>query len=507
MFSKNIVAVLEFDEQSIRMVIVENQRKLLKVLQTVEEPIVEEENPSETSEPDKENEQPVDKTGLLYGALERVFNQMKYKPVCFSLSVPSSLSIVRTLMVPFRGARKVVSALRFELEPHIPFPIEELLLDFTVVSEDKKETEVLALGVRRQHIEEYIRCLEEFSARPECAVINSLGLVYLWRRVSRNKQKLKAGLLIGKKSSVIAVLHEEKLVFVRHLILGVQDCYENPEQVIREVQNSLRAFLARWKGKESIDTIEIGGVPLTDEDREVFSKLLKLNVESVALSSCIQYPEHEEETWDAVWDPLVGIAGVTTDPKFSFNLLKEEQKLPNYLGYISRHLIFTNCLILTFLVVSAFFLQQISLSNLVQASIYKADAEFLSQEIEKVNQEKGLDENINLSPFFEPPLLEILNTISEKLPSNRVNITEIKIAPPEMQSYWIRIQGTTNDASFIMQAIEDLKQVEFLSNIEEPELSAQGNQTNFAIKIQRPLTSGNVKASEEGENIVAKEVQ
>jgi Tfp pilus assembly PilM family ATPase len=130
---------------------------------------------------------------------------LKYTPSCFALSVPCSVSIVRPLSVPFRGLKKVVSALRFELEPHIPFPIEELMLDLIVVNETKKETEVLTLGVRKQHIQDYIRYLDEFSAKPETAIINSLGLVYLWEKSSSQTNKLKAALMIDKKFSAVAI--------------------------------------------------------------------------------------------------------------------------------------------------------------------------------------------------------------------------------------------------------------------------------------------------------------
>jgi len=113
----------------------------------------------------------------------------------------------------------------------------------------------------------------------------------------------------------------------------------------------------------------------------------------------------------------------------------------------------------------------------------------LTQEIDSINQEKGLDENINLTPFFDPPLLDILNAIAEKLPSDKVNINEIRLSSPDVQSWWIRIQGTTSDSAFINQAISELKKVSYFNITDDPELSAQGNLTSFAIRIQKPQKS------------------
>jgi len=189
------------------------------------------------------------------------------------------------------------------------------------------------------------------------------------------------------------------------------------------------------------------------------------------------------------WNSLVGVAAIALDPYFSFNLLKEEQNLTAYIPSLSKYLIFTNCLILTGLVCCAFFLQQLTLNNLVYSNLYKKTVDELTQEIDRINQEKGLDENIDLTPFFDPPLLEILNTIAEKLPSDKVNITEIRLSPPDVQSWWIRIQGTTSDSAFINQAISELKKVSYFNITDDPELSAQGSQTSFSIRIQKPQQS------------------
>lgn len=476
----NIVTSVEIGEDIVRLATVQGKGKYLELLQKIEVPIV------------SEGVEETNRDELVLTAFESAFKQLKYKPSCFALSVPCSVSIVRTLSVPFRGLKKVVSALRFELEPHIPFPIEELILDFIVVNETKKETEVLTLGVRKQHIQDYIRYLDEFSAKPETAIINSLGLVYLWEKSSKQTNKLKSALLVDKKFSTIAITYAGKLVFIRHLVLGLQDYYENPDVFAKEVQNSLRAFFARWKGEEGIEKLEIGGLPLSGEELGIFSRLIKIEVEPVSLSQTIRYADAmkaEDSETLASWNTLVGVAGIALDPYFSFNLLKEEQSLNSYLPSLSKYLIFTNCLILTGLVCCAFFLQQLTLNNMVHTNLYKMTVDELTQEIDSINQEKGLDENINLTPFFDPPLLDILNAIAEKLPSDKVNINEIRLSSPDVQSWWIRIQGTTSDSAFINQAISELKKVSYFNITDDPELSAQGNLTSFAIRIQKPQKS------------------
>ncbi|MCX8063806.1 MAG: pilus assembly protein PilM [Candidatus Hydrogenedentes bacterium] len=486
-FGREIVSVISIDKESVTLITVKVKKNRFELLQLLKEkvspePLTDEEGNIASQEETKRER--------LAEAFNVVFSKIKYKPSFFVLAVPSEYSIVRTLSIPFRGAKKVNSVLKFELEPHIPFPIEELKLDYFVIDEGKKETEILVLGVRDMYVSEHISVLEEFSTKPESAVIDSLGLAYLWSKLDRNQQRIRAGLFVDKNFALFAIVKGVNLVFVRHLFMGRDLFHSNPEVFSREIQNSVRAFLAKWKGEDKIEAMDLWGVELSESELEIFSKMVKLEVRNISFSELVSNRCKEVTSEEVInLSRFIGIAGLVTDPKFSFNLLKGNETLYEYLPVISRHFIFANSLILTGLVMSAFFLKQLTLANLVQAKLCESETEQITQEIERINAEKGLDENVELGVFFLPPFLEILAKIGEIFPSDKVDITEIRVAPPDNQGWWIRVQGKTRDSAFINQAIPKLKEVQYFDVTDEPELSAQGDLTSFAVKIQRKNSS------------------
>lgn len=490
LFGKEIVSVIGIGNEEVILLTVGVKKGKFELLQYIKEQISKEavytEEGEGVSEGDAKREQ-------LARSIESAFKRMKYKPSFFVLTVPAEYSIVRTLSIPFKGAKKVNSVLKFELEPHIPFPIEELKLDYFVAYEGKKETDILVLGVRDMYISENVSVLEEFSVKPECAIIDSLGLVYLWSKSGKNQQGLRAGLIIDRDFSVFVVAKNFNLVFLRHIFMGREGFHNNPDAFAREVQNSVRSFLAKWKGEEDkIEVIDLWGVPLSEGELEVFSKIIKLSVNLVDISGFVvnKCKELNEEELSNLFR-MIGVVGLATDPKISFNLLKDGQNLSDYLPLISKQFIFTNCLVLMGMVIFAFLFRQMALANLVQAKLCESEAESITQEMEQISAEKGLDENVDLSVFFTPPFVDVLSRIGEIFPSDKVDITEIRLAPPDNQGWWIRIQGKTRDSSFINVAISKLREVEYFDVVDEPELSAQGDLTSFAIKVQRRESSSN----------------
>src|ERR687896_277211 len=45
-------------------------------------------------------------------------------------ALPAHATFVRNLPLPFRDARKIREVLKFEMEPHIPYAVEDVVVDF-----------------------------------------------------------------------------------------------------------------------------------------------------------------------------------------------------------------------------------------------------------------------------------------------------------------------------------------------------------------------------------------
>ncbi len=121
------IGVIEFRSEAVHIAIVKAGGRLPKLLDHATAPIV---HPDDDSELDG-----------LTAALDAALSQLKSAPSVWMLAVASANSIVRQVKIPFKGKRKVDAALTFELEPNLAIPIEELLIDYQIIQENRKFSE------------------------------------------------------------------------------------------------------------------------------------------------------------------------------------------------------------------------------------------------------------------------------------------------------------------------------------------------------------------------------
>ena len=73
-----------------------------------------------------------------------------------ALSIPASRTYTRTLMLPPDiGENDLLEAVRVEAAQYIPMPLEELYLDFNVITRNEKGIELLAVGAPRRIVDSY----------------------------------------------------------------------------------------------------------------------------------------------------------------------------------------------------------------------------------------------------------------------------------------------------------------------------------------------------------------
>jgi hypothetical protein len=78
-------------------------------------------------------------------------------------------------------------------------------------------------------------------------------------------------------------------------------------------------------------------------------------------------------------------------------------------------------------------------------------------------------------------LLDILKELSEKLPSDKVLVTEVKVRESHGQSQAVSISGDVNDTQAFNQIFENLKKSTILRINEEPILTSLSGKTQFVI--------------------------
>ncbi len=102
-------------------------------------------------------------------AFSTVFSGMNLAGASCVVSLPGASVSYRNMRLPFKGAKKIRQIMPFELEPELPFSVDELVFDFhEIKNQDGYEgTEFIAVAAEREQIAEILSLLSSHRIEPE----------------------------------------------------------------------------------------------------------------------------------------------------------------------------------------------------------------------------------------------------------------------------------------------------------------------------------------------------
>ena len=464
------VAAIQLEGDSVRVVVVKTGGKKPVVLE-------QHEGRAEYADIEKRHD-------ALVVAIRDTVGRVSSQPAGFVLCVSSLYTISRLITVPFRGRQRIAKTVRFELEPHLAFPVDDVLVDFVVANEHEGTTEVLAVGLRKETLAPMLDLLEEAGVKIESALPDVSGLTGLWWGAAKRGTSPIGVLHVRPDRYILTVVHRKSLAYIRQITRTVADIDEDPATVAREAQNTLRAFQAQWQGEEEIELFAVTGYDPSPENRAAFDDAMSVPVIFEDLSSAYtaaksaQAPpsiipmSDDDEPGEPMgrrpdfgdWSDIVGTAMVSAGTDFAFDFRRDELATTHSLEGIARHLAFSGVIAAIALIGFAIFGAVQYQQNRAQVAamgdqmweLYtraKPDSPFTlagrpandfggsqtfahihaSEEYELLMDAMGTDGDFSIGElsaamFARPTLLEHLIEISTYMPGDEVKITDIRIA-------------------------------------------------------------------------------
>lgn len=433
-----------------------------------------------------EYETPEARRDAMVAALERALNEVHGRPSVYVLCVSGADCIARGLTIPFRGARRVAGAVPFELEPHLAFPIEDVALDFSVIAEVAGETEVLTAGMRRERLDEQLDLLAAAGIDADAVTVDSSALTGLWQVVAKKRNKgLQAVLHVRETGSNLTVSYNRRLAYIRSLSCTAEQWIEQPQSVARDVTNTLRSFLAKWRGEGEIASIQITGMALGQEEQEAISSALGLEVESVNLMERISCKRGVPTAGPNEWEAAVGAALGAAGKAAMFDLRRAETGWNGAAQGLTGHLLVSSCLALLVLIGWMFYYHQGTARNLEEAARVQQEIDAVKVKAEELKKQGLGDPAISTKAFQTPTVLAVLQELIQKMPQTEAAISTVAIHSPESRGAWLEITGKANDASAFNAIMEKLKQTKLFRIDEMPDLSSKDGTTQFTLKAGR----------------------
>jgi len=430
------------------------------------------------------------------------------------VSIPGEEVSFRNVTMPFKDPKKIRLTLPGEIEDTVPFPLEELVVDFTAGGRDG-QSDILAACVKKEVISNYLSILNQYGFDPAVIDIRCIPLLrWLLRRGSSG-----TGLYldIGARSSTLALYLEGHIALVRTFgspLSSSQELPLNPdgdwdaraietslESLCTQVQNTVHAFEAQIGRPFEPEAVYFSGVgALYSGTGALLQHHLDIPSEAIDLSTDkrIHMNGRVAKTWNRpLMDGALALALRETRHREPFNFRKGEFEVKKqYLGLIRelRKVAVLAAVILGLLIVDlgighyALKRRYAALDQRVTEVFRQTFPDVnrivdpLQQMKVRVNQLKG-GESLPSTFASDTRVIELLQDISRRVPESVDLDIGTMIIDPEK----VRLTGTTDTFNMVDTIKNRLAPSAYFSEvvISSANLERSGERVQFELKLQR----------------------
>lgn len=168
-------------------------------------------------------------------------NNIRTKQI--SLNLPRRQILVSIIELPSIKKDLIAQALKYEVEEHIPYPMNEVYYDYQILEQQEKKTNILLVAVRKEIVDAYVQLLSQVGLKPSFVDVDSFGVINLCLELFPDEFKQNTTLLISGsiESNEISLFKNEKLQFTKSLPTIVDDSVflEEIKKIIDYSQTSI----------------------------------------------------------------------------------------------------------------------------------------------------------------------------------------------------------------------------------------------------------------------------
>ena len=205
----------------------------------------------------------------LSGALGAISRELDSKDCVCVLSVPSNHFFYRNLTVPFGETKKIQQMLPYELESTIPFPVEDLLIDFKKLPlpGPEGETRIITAGIEISWLESFIGTVEASGITPNILIPGGYSAA-TW--ISRKAHSHESMLFVdydGGDCTLYLIL-SGKIAFIRSFPLPDAESGDT-RKLWGQIRRSIAGFESLNEVKAAPDTVILNGFDEQDFARKL----------------------------------------------------------------------------------------------------------------------------------------------------------------------------------------------------------------------------------------------
>jgi Tfp pilus assembly PilM family ATPase len=433
-------------------------------------------------------------------ALHALWNEIDPAGCDCVVSISADHFSYRILQVPFKDAKKIRMVLPFELEPTVPYPVDDLALDFLDLqsADQSDQSEVIAVAVPRSELSPYIESLADFKIDPEMITISGLpAAMCLARQTDPSEDQLF--LEVNNGSCSLFIIRSGQLQLIRS--------FPNPSGADKRagilgafVQRTLCAYAEVCQTEfKPLDMIVTGaGLNGAAFENDV-SGILKFPVKRLNFAERLSIPVSSENTkpWNpAVMDNALALTLMEIEGIKGLNFHKSQFAAKKFFLKYKQGVIRTGILAAAVLVL--FFSTTISEYLSLNRQLDRVDKQLTAvfhetfpevtrivdpfQQMQVKLQEAKKNSVIQTVTAPHIRSIDIIDSISKSIPQNiTLDVTRMVISPDT-----VLISGNTDTFKSVDDIKNRLEQIEFFKKvtISSSNTDRSGKEVRFQLKVE-----------------------
>lgn len=157
--------------------------------------------------------------------IKRLFEEAKPTTKNVNLSLPESQIFTRVVEMPYLTDAELSSALKWEAEQYVPVPLNEVQIDWQVLStppqgsEKGGKMEILLVAAPKILIEKYLNIMRLSGLEPLALETETIALTRVFTQ-TQGSSPTTLIISLGASSTDICIVHQGKLTFTRSITTG-----------------------------------------------------------------------------------------------------------------------------------------------------------------------------------------------------------------------------------------------------------------------------------------------
>lgn len=202
-----------------------------------------------------------DFANLVQVTLNGLAQKAQIKPGPASVTISGQSVFTKFVNLPPVDPKKIAQIVQYEAAQNVPFPINEVVWDYQLISGNQDSVDVLLVAVREDQVEEIAQAVERTKFRTSLVDVSLLALYNTARYNTGDVSEPTILLDIGARTTNL-VFMEGNRFFTRSILIGGQNI---TQQVARELEISYEEAEAL---KKDVGFVALGGAYEEPESEE-----------------------------------------------------------------------------------------------------------------------------------------------------------------------------------------------------------------------------------------------